>query len=76
MSDKNLYLGEPPDCEYDKDKVERARKTTAFCIGDSSKHYDPLRRAWDDFYDRWTNQPLKLRQTNRIRSNVPSGIVP
>lgn len=73
--DNKLHPGEPPDC-YSKDKTDRARETIAFTIRESSTHYDSLRRNFDDWYDRYTNMPLKLRQTNRIRSNVPSGIVP
>lgn len=75
MQGNTLYQGEPVECWIDKDSEERAKQTICYTVGESSRHYDQFRRNCDDWYDRYTNQPLKLRQSNRIRSNVPSGIV-
>lgn len=72
---KPIYQGEPPAEWQDKDKLERAKQTILSILLRSIEHYRPYRANCDDYYDRYTGQPLKLRQTNRIRSNVPSGMM-
>lgn len=74
LEKKPIYLGEPPDPWRDaKDINERARQVILFCLQASAEHYKRLRLNFDDYYDRYTAQPAKLRQTNRIKSNIPSG---
>jgi len=69
----SLYLGEPGDSWRSPDTEERARQTVLWVVDQSFQVYSKLRRNMDVWFDRYTNQPLKLRQTNRLRSNVPSG---
>ena len=72
---KPIYQGEPGAEWQDEDKLARAKQTIVSTLLESAEHYRPLRANFDDYFDRYTGQPLKLRQTNRIRSNVPSGMI-
>lgn len=74
---QSLYQGEPPPEEWDSRELKhRALRTVLWVVARSYRHYLPYRRNCDDYFDLYTNQPLKLRQNNRVRSNVPSGLVP
>jgi len=70
--EKSLYIGEP-DIWRSGDSEERANQMITWCLLASAQHYGPLRTNWDDYFDRYTGQPSRIRQTNRIRSQVPSG---
>lgn len=70
-----IYQGEPPEPWRSFDVLERAKQTILSTLFMSSDHYRPLRQNFDEYFDRFTGQPLNLKQTNRIRSNVPSGLV-
>ena len=73
--EKPIYQGEPQGEWEDSDKLIRAKQTIISVLLRSHEHFRPLKANFDDYYDRYTGQPLKLRQTNRIRSNVPSGMM-
>ena|SRR3990167_2303331 len=75
MSETPFYQGEPVTWDS-RDTKERARKMVVWALSVSFDYYRKLRRNFNEYFDLYTNQPLKLRQTNRIRSNVPSGRVP
>lgn len=70
-----IYQGEPTEEWFSREIQDRAAQTAIWVVAESAKHYDPLRRNWDDWHKRYTNQPVSLRKTSRIRSNVPSGRV-
>ena len=73
MENTDLYIGEP-DVWRSDDVRERAKQLSYFCVAQSLRHYGPLRKNWDEYFDRYTNQPINLRQTNRVRSSLPSGM--
>lgn len=69
-----IYQGEPP--EWDSRELkERARQLILWTVSTSYDHYRKFRNNCDEYFDLYTNQPLKLRPTSRVRSNVPSGRV-
>jgi hypothetical protein len=70
-----IYQGEPHGDWQETDKLARAKRMIVSTLLMSAEHYRPLKANFDDYFDRYTGQPLKLRQTNRIRSNVPSGMM-
>jgi len=75
VDQRPLYQGEPGDEWHSRDLQERARQTVLWCVSESARHYERLRTNQSDFFDRYCNQPVKLKQTSRKRSNVPSGRV-
>lgn len=75
MTKTPLYIGEPHDAWRSPVVEDRARQTILWCLQESAQHYAKLRQNWDDWFDRYSGKPLALRQTNRVRSNVPSGRV-
>ena len=70
--EKSLYLGEP-NIWRSADTEERARQMIIHCLLRSAEHYKRLRENWDDYFNRYTGQPVKVRQVSRVRSQVPSG---
>ena len=76
IEQRPLYQGEPGDVWHSRDIEVRAQQTVMWTLMKSARHYDRLRRNQREFFDRYTNQPVRLRQTSRKRSNVPSGRAP
>jgi len=76
IDQRPIYQGEPGDPWHSRGIKERATQTVFWCLSQSASHYERLRRNQSDFFDRYTNQPVKLRKTSRKRSNIPSGRAP
>jgi hypothetical protein len=68
-----FYIGEPPGEWESRDVQERAAQQIMYTLTRSADHFRTLRCDSDDRFDAYINKKLKLRSSNRIRSNVPSG---
>lgn len=76
VDQRPLYQGEPGDPWHSREIEDRAVQTVLWILCESARHYERLRRNQSDWFDRYCNQPVKLRKTSRKRSNIPSGRAP
>ena len=69
-----FYQGEPPGEWQSRDVRDRAADQILHTLIRSAEHFDPLRQGWDEFFNIYSNKRTNLKQSNRLRSNVPSGL--
>ena len=69
-----LYIGEPLEEWRSREVEDRAAQQIIYTITRSADTFQNLRSNFDTFFDSYVNKPVNLRNTNRLRSNVPSGL--